>query len=78
MQSFMVVAFEKKQPEIDELAAWLTQMKNEGRYAACDMESFTMHVDASKIIMITYASMDLGRAIVDKGFRVRHQIWREL
>ena len=78
MQSFMVVMFNEKQCRIDELYAWLVQMRDEGRYSAPDMTCFTLNLDASKIILIDYANMDLGRAIVDRGFKVRHQIWREL
>lgn len=78
MQSFMVVMFNEKQCRIDELYAWLVQMRDEGRYSAPDMSCFTVQLDASKILMISYANMDLGRAIKDRGFKVRHQIWREL
>ena len=78
MQEFLVIVFNEKQDKIDELVRYLHEMKNEGRYASCDMKNFSFHSDVSKIITISNASMDLGRSISDRGFNIRHRVWKSL
>jgi hypothetical protein len=77
MQSFRIILFNEKK-KLNELVSWLTQMRNEGRYAAPDLDKISFTVWTEGIVTITNAKMDLGRALKDRGYSVRHQIWTEI
>jgi hypothetical protein len=77
MQEFMVVAFEKKKEEVDELEKWLYQMQEEGRYVFPELRQISIS-RLSNIIMIDNACSALGPAIRDKGFRVRMSVWKDI